>query len=546
MKTGRKPNGEDPKKPKAQGEVKVTAKKPVEPPQKQYTWDDYYKNEEIKSRNKAAKEQYESDVASYNKAMKLYNEGASYDDISEPLSMVNKSKTTLKGKPATFTSATGGTSARQMTEDYEKAIKSGEYVDINDPRISEKNRYYIKGAMMSGRDNSSNKWGTVKSKAVPASVAFDKDLNFKKIYGEDFDPYEFEKAAKSGKFDEYSKKVNMTGKSFMPSFGYLENYGKPEQAKAPTYEKELNIDRTKLPREPLQKLPLKPVQKIDQGKGKLMTRSYEQTPAEKPDWEAPEGSIKYRTKYKTMRTQGRGNETVKGKIKNFGAFAKAKFEAIGKENALTPGLVKTQGKERLIQGKSGREAKMAKAYFSGYEGKSKFDIEGTSEERGAIGNLKADKADLKAGIKEARKAGDREKVQGYRAAKKDVKSEIKQAKLASKYVSKLGQEYTGVTEGQNLYRNREIKTFTPTAMAGFSGSKQDTYDPDANFNKFLAKRSTDNPANRNTIASQEKALSFKERLASEKEARQKAPSFKERRAQRKADIELQKSIKIPN
>jgi hypothetical protein len=267
----------------------------------------------------------------------------------------------------------------------------------------------------------------------------------------------------------------------------------------------------------------------------------------KPDWEAPEGSIKYRTKYKTMRTQGRGNETVKGKIKNFGAFAKAKFEAIGKENALTPGLVKTQGKERLIQGKSGREAKMAKAYFSGYEGKSKFDIEGTSEERGAIGKLKADKASLKEGIKEIRRGKDSpspldksDRIAGLRAAKKDVKAEIKQAKLASKYVSKLGQEYTGVREGQDLRSTGKIKTFTPTAMAGFSGSKQDTFDPEANFKSQL-----NNPANRNTIAAQEKSLSFKERLASEKEARQKAPSFKERRAQRKADIELQKSIKIP-
>ena len=546
MKTGRKPNGEDPKKPKAQGEVKVTAKKPVEPPQKQYTWEDVERNDAAKARNKAAKEQYESDVASYNKAMKLYNEGASYDDISEPLSMMNKSKSTIKGKPTTFTAATGGTSAREMSEAYDKAIKSGEYVDINDPRISEKNRYYIKGAMMSGRDNSSNKWGSVKSKAIPASVAFDKDLNFKKIYGDDFDPYEFEKAAKSGKFDEYSKKVNMTGKSFMPSFGYLEKYGKPEQAKAPTYEKEENIDIKKLPIPKMRQL--KSDETIEKGVIKKKTygklaMSEPKAPAEKPDWEAPEGSIKYRTKYKTMRTQGRGNETVKGKIKNFGAFAKAKFEAIGKENALTPGLVKTQGKERLIQGKSGREAKMAKAYFSGYEGKSKFDIEGTSEERGAIGKLKADKADLKAGIKAVRRGtaapstvDKSERIAGLRAAKKDVKGEIKQAKLASKYVSKLGQEYTGVTEGQELRSTGKIKTFSPTAMTGFTGSKQDTYNSDANFNKFLAKRSTDNPANRNTIAAQEKSLSFKERTAQRKTDR----------AQRKADTKLQQSIKIPN
>lgn len=527
MKTGRKLNGEDPKKPKAQQEVKVTAKKPTEPPQKQYTWDDYYKNEEIKSRNKAAREQYESDVANYNRAMKLYNEGASFDVSNESVSMMNKSGSKVKGKPVTYTAATGGTSGREMSDAYDKAIKSGEYVDIDDPRISEKNRYYLKGAMLSSRDKSSDKFGTITNKAVPASVAFEKDLNFKKIYGEDFDPYEFEKAGKSGKFDEYSKKMNMTGKAYVPNFGFMSKYSKPEQAKAPTYEKEEAIDRTKLPREPLQKLPLKPVQKIDQGKGKLMTRSYEPTSYEKPDWEAPSRT---ETKIKT-RFKGASNANT--------------FERGPLKSARVVDLKRSGTKESKVKGYN-REAKLAKAYFGGgYEGKSKFDITGTSEERGAIGKLKTDKADLKAGIKEARKAGDKEKVQGYRAAKKDVKAEIKQAKLASKYVSKLGQEYTGVREGESLYRTGKIKTFTPEAMAGFSGSKQDKFDSDANFNKFLAKRSTDNPANRNTIAAQEKSLSFRERLASEKEARQKAPSFKERRAQRKADIDLQKSIKIP-
>ena len=538
MKTGRngedpkKPKGEDPKKSKAQTEVKVTAKRPVEPPQKQYTWDDVAKNDAIKERNRAAKQQYESDVASYNKAMKLYNEGASYDDVSEPLSAINKQGTSIKGKPTTFTAATGGTSAREMSDAYGKGLKSGEYVDINDPRISEKNRYYIKGAMMSGIDNSSNKWGTVKGKAIPASVAFDKDLNFKKIYGEDFDPYEFEKASKSGKIEEYSRKVNMTGKSFMPSFGYLENYGKPEQAKAPTYEKEESIDVKKLP---IENLSLKPVKLADK-KAKL-AMSEPTAPAEKADWEAPEGSIKTKSRYVKPKNVKAG-EYVKENIK----YGLKKMS--GDTPMLRPGVLKTR--EALIQGKSGREAKMAKAYFSGYEGQSKFDIKGTSEERGAIGKLKADKASLNTGIKEARKAGDREKVQGYRASKKDVKSEIKQAKLASKYLTKLGQETTGVREGQELRSTGKITTNTPAAYLGFSGSKQDTYNSDANFNKFLAKRSTDNPANRNTIPAQEKALSFKEKLAAEKAERQKAPSFKEKRSIRAEEKKIQRSIKVPN
>ena len=495
MKTGRKPYGEDPKKPKTNGdnpknqqEVKVTAKK-------QYTWDDYYRSEEIKSKNKEAKQKYESDLANYNKAMKLYNEGASFDVSNEDLSTINKSGNTLKGKPVKYTAATGGTSAKEMSEAYEKGIKSGEYVDIDDPRISEKNRYYLKGTLFGSTGDESNRWGTVKGRAVPSSVAFDKDLNFKKLYGgEDFDPYEYHKAAKSGKFEEYVKKKGISGKSFMPSYGgYLEKYGKPEQPKAPAYEKEMSIDVSKLPRESLKKLPLKPVGKIGLSEGKLMTRSYEPTTTEKPDWEAPSGGIK--TKSRTVKPYNvKMGDYIGQNIKY------AAQKATGKTPILRPGVEKTR--EALIQGKTGREAKMAKAYFSGYEGQSKFDIEGTSEDRGRIGALKASKTDFSKGIKEARRAGDKEKVQGYRASKKDVKSEIKQAKLASKYLTKLGQETTGVREGQDLRSTGKIKAFTPGAMAGFSGSKQDTYNSDANFSKFLAKSSTDNATNRNTISKQ--------------------------------------------
>lgn len=523
MKTGRKPNGEDPKKPKAQGEVKVTAKKPVEPPQKQYTWEDVERNDAAKARNKAAKEQYESDVASYNKAMKLYNEGASYDDMSEPLSMMNKSGSKIKGKPTTFTAATGGISARQMTEDYEKGIKSGEYVDINDPRISEKNRYYLKGTLISSNSMDSNKWGTIKSKAVPASVAFDKDLNWKKLYDEDFDPYEYEKARKSGKFEEYTSKNPSLRGMHVPTYGgYLEKYGKPEQAKAPTYEKEENIDIKKIPIPKMRQL--KSDETIE--KGVIKKKTYGKlaeykapAPTEKPDWEAPS---KTETKFKT-RFKGASNANT--------------FERGPLKSARVVDLNRSSSKEVKVKGYD-KEAKMAKAYFSGYEGKSKFDIEGTSEERGAIGKLKADKASLKEGIKAVRRGtaapstvDKSERIAGLRAAKKDVKSEIKQAKLASKYVSKLGQDYTGVREGQDLRSTGKIKTFTPTAMAGFSGSKQDTFDPEANFKSQL-----NNPANRNTIAAQEKSLSFKERTAQRKADR----------AQRKADTKLQQSIKIPN
>ena len=447
MKTGRK--GEDPKKPKTNGdnpktnqEVKVTANKPVEPPQKQYTWDDVSKNEEVKSRNKSAREKYQSEVETYNKQIKAYNE-------LEPKGV----------KKDLNTFFTGG----------------GRYLNPTELEA------WNKEQKESGTDRSL--------------------LRANKVYVN----------KEYGKEGSVSALKTTTGKSYSGGLGAFHEWlEKPEQSKAPIYEKEEDIDFRKLPLP--EKLPLLKPSKIKSSDLKLI-RSTQTAPAEKADWEAPDGSTKYRTKYilPDISTTNKG--------KSLGRFIKAKAEAIGKDNALTPGLIKTQGKERLIQGKTGREAKMAKAYFSGYEGQSKFDIKGTSEERGAIDRLKTDKADFSKGIKEARKAGDKEKVEGYRASRKDVKSEIKQAKLASKYLTKLGQETTGVREGQELRSTGKIKANTPAAYLGFTGSKQDTYNSDANFNKFLAKSSTDNPANRNTIPKQMETVEPKMTRSQRKESR---------------------------
>lgn len=485
MKTGRKmsmPKGEDPKKPKAQQEVKVTAQKQNEPPQKRYyTQEEYNKNEATKARNRAAKEQYESDVANYNRSMKLYNEGASYDVSNEAVSMMNKSGSNFKGKPVKYTAATGGISAREMSDDYEKGIKSGEYVDIDDPRISEKNRYYLKGTLLSTKDMDSDRWGKITNKAIPASVAFDKDLNWKKLYDEDFDPYEFDKAARSGKFDEYSSKNPSLRGMHTPTYGgYLQKYGKPEQAKSPVYEKEENIGLEKVIPEKMKLL--KPTLKTK--KGELAGVSTK----EKGDWEAPSRT---ETKVKT-RFKGASNANT--------------FERGPLKSTRVVDLKRSGTKESRVKGYN-REANMAKAYFGGgYEGKSKFDIEGSSEGPGIISELKGQKKEMKARIRAGE--GDVITQQGRKAELKDIKSNIRQAKLASKYLTKLGQEFTGVTEGENLYRTGKIKTFTPEAMVGFSGSKQNTYDVNANKNATRENQATafrnqmNNPANRNTISSQ--------------------------------------------
>ena len=523
------PNGEDPKKPKANAEVKVTAKKQVEPPQKQYTWDDVSKNQEVKLRNKAVREKYESETANYNKAMKLYTQGP--EDSNEPGMKLPDAKL-AKGQTATFSKDTNRYTAEKMNKDLQQKIKSGQVVAMDDPSLDATTRKILAGIHGSGR--SSDLYGTPGKRYVDKGT---KVSSYKEVYGEDFNPEEFRAAGKSGNFEKYAKEKGYTGRAFTPKegLGVYEEYGIPKQSAAPVYEKEESIDVRKLP--PTEKLPLLKPGKIGSSDLKPLRMSESKAPAEKSDWQEPSGATKYRTKYSLP------DVSTTNKAKSLGRFVKAKVESIGKDNALTPGLKKEQGKARLIQGKAGREGKMAKAYFSEYEGKSKNDIKGT------LVGLKADKADFKSGIKEVRKGtaapstiDKSERIAGLRAAKKDVKAEMKQAKLASKYLGKLGEEYIGVREGQNLSSTGKIKTYTPSAMTGFSGSKQDVDNRDAKFNKFLAKSSTDNATNKNTIANQEKALSFKERVASDKSERQNAPSFSQRRAERKASADIQKAV----
>jgi hypothetical protein len=247
--------------------------------------------------------------------------------------------------------------------------------------------------------------------------------------------------------------------------------GEPKKPTEGTYEKEEDIDIKKIP---IPRMPQLKPGKIEGKSKKLATGKIESTPIEKSDWQDPEGGV--RTKTRIVKPyQVKTGEYIGQNIK-YGLQKLA-----GKEPILRPGVKKT--KEALIQGRVGREASKAKAYFgAGFEGKSVSDI-------GEIqSSLKSSKSGLKEGIKEARKAGDREKVAAYKSAKKDVKSEIKQSKLASRYLKDLGQEYTGVKAGEKLARTGKVKAYTPESMAGFVGSKQDVYDKNAYNDRFLAKK----------------------------------------------------------
>lgn len=537
MKTGRK--GEDPTKKKngveptkAQSEVKVTAKRPGEP--KKYSFEEYRKNEEIKASNKAKREKYESDMVSYNKAMKLYNEGASYDDISTPLSAINKQGTAIKGKPVTYNAATGGTSAKEMSEAYDKAIKSGEYIDINDPRISEKNRYYLKGTMLSSMDENSNKWGKISGRAVSASVALDKDLNWKKLYGgEDFNPYEFTKASKEGKFDEYSKKHNMSGKSYMPSFGgFYEKYEQAKKVDQPIYEKESNIDFSSVDRSTLPELTKMELRKpkIETKRGEIVRPKKEEKAA--PTWEEPTGGVRTKTRYAKAKNQSLG-DYIGGNIK----YAASKLT--GDTPVLRGGVKKTR--EALFQGKAGREAKEFKAYYgapSSTSGETTYGMTAPeiAQERE---NLKTVKKQLRADIK---KGGDVSKPE-LRSEIRNIRKDIRSTKKAEKYASKNIEARSVYPDGKEQVIVQEKKDNQNKAYKGDDLGRQ--YYEFSKYQQF--KKSTDNPANKNTIANQEKSLSFKEKVQQSKqnninrrEERKNAPTFSEKRQQRIADKQTMK------
>ena len=495
MKTGRK--GEDPTKKKgveptkAQSEVKVTAKRPGEPQPKQYTWDDVSKLEATKASNKAKREKYESDMASYNKAMNLYSGGGTPTASESELSVLKGSK--VGGKKATFSSNKDIMSAAKENEMYEKGLKSGEYVDIDDPRIDAKTRYFLKGAtegLTSGGDILGEKTGKI---SVPYEKALGKSKPTKwaDVYGgKDFDPYEFEKASKSGKLDQYMNKKGMRpGDLAVSEVGARTQYKNPTKPVEEAYEKEEKISQTDINRIPLPKMELRKP-KLEPKNKKIA--NYTKPEKEAATFEEPTGGIKKRTKYSLPQTTSRGNKTLSGVAVNLGRFVKAKAEAIGKDNALTPKLNKTEGKARLFQGKTGKQAKEFKAYYG-----APSSISGSDRSSMTASDIAQERESLKGVKKELRadiKKGGAVSKSELRSELRNVRKDIKATKQAEKYASKNiearsvypgGKEEVILVEkpnaGSNPYRGSEL------------GSKYSEFSKDQQIRK-----STDNPANRNS------------------------------------------------
>lgn len=485
MKTGRK--GEDPTKKKgveptkAQSEVKVTAKRPGEPQPKQYSWDDVSKLEATKASNKAKREKYESDMASYNKAMNLYTSGGTPTASESELSVLKGSK--VGGKKATFSSNKDIMSAARDNEMYEKGLKSGEYVDIDDPRIDAKTKYFLKGATkgLTSSDILGEKTGKI---SVPYEMALGKSKPTKwaDVYGgKDFDPYEFEKASKSGKLDQYMNKTGMRpGDLAVSEVGARTQYKTPVKPVEQAYEKEEKISQTDINRIPLPKMELRKP-KLEPKNKKLAT--YTKPEKEEPTFEEPTGGVRTKTRYAKAKNQSLG-DYIGGNIK----YAASKLT--GDTPVLRGGVKKTR--EALFQGKTGKQAKEFKAYYgapssiSGSD-RSSMTASDIAQERES---LKGVKKELRADIK---KGGVVPKSE-LRAELRNVRKDIRATKQAEKYASKNiearsiypgGKEEVVLIEkpnaGSNVYRGSELGK----QYSEFTKSQQ-------------IKKSSDNPANRNT------------------------------------------------
>ena len=329
--------------------------------------------------------------------------------------------------------------------------------------------------------------------------------------------------------------------------GAMTQYKKREKPTESAYEKEEDIKETDF----LSKMPIKKA-KLDMPKvGELAGAPKKKT----GEWQEPV-DVKKRTKYSLPITEARYNQSVKGKAIRLAKYAKGKvhdlFYNSGPTDLKTTYLHKTEGKEKIFQGKAGRERTLAKAYFgAGYENQPSSTLQETRTE------LKEKKKQLRADIKSARKEGVGD-LEMRKAKLKDVKSELKQNKLGARYLKKYDKELEGVSrfDEANKYGGK-IKDYTGQKMAGFKESRQNTYDPEANVKALKAKRQNEfesfrsqlaNPANKNTISNQEKSLSFMDKVRASKqnniqkrEDRKNAPSFAEKRQQKKLDRSAMKS-----
>lgn len=246
----------------------------------------------------------------------------------------------------------------------------------------------------------------------------------------------------------------------------------------PTAPKKQTLAEPKAPNLSLERMPMLKVKKIESTSSKKLA-----TPTEKetPEWEAPSRKYMKTKSGKKIAYNVSAGEFIGGEINR----GKQKDGSVRLGSYLAP---KSKSKIKESGFQYNREGKEAKAYYGGFEGQTKSDI---NERRGAI---KAEKRELRQGIKDVRRGvtpaseslSKSERIQGYRKEIKNLRAENKQAKQAGKYFDKNLEARSFYDDGREVVRAQAkekpgAKFFTPEAMKGY-------------------RESMNNPANRNTIS----------------------------------------------
>jgi hypothetical protein len=245
----------------------------------------------------------------------------------------------------------------------------------------------------------------------------------------------------------------------------------PSKFKTPTVEK---------PKLGVEKMPIDRVTSIKSGPTKLAVAKEDQ---ETPTWENP-SRLESKTKW-TSRKASNANLIERGNLKSAKVF-------------------KSKGKIKEAGIKYNREEKQFKSYYGAPASISGSDRAGMTaedlvKERGA---LKEVKKELKADIKKTKPGGT--------VSRGEIRSELKNVKKDIRSIGKAQKYAAGNIEARSVEEGGQEKVITIAKKNGTAKFfKPEMGEQYSDFSKSQFRMSEDNPANRNTLISQEKKLKKK-------------------------------------
>lgn len=452
-----------------------------------YTEEEYDAYQNALSAEKQRRSDYDASVSSYQSALDLYENGPK---TKLPVSGgVSLSRGKTRGKDISFEEGQAIT-PKETNKYLDERIKSGELIKLSHPSIDATTRSYM--SQMSGVFGKQLDSGDYDSEVyVPKGT---KVKGWSDIYGENFNPVEFEKATKSGKFDEYANKNNIQpGQFFTPNISPQRKYKTPKDPgkyveNAPI--KDINVDQVDW--KPMANMPAKKAF-ITQKTGKLKGG-----PAAPEEWSAP-GKIGERINKSDMLWNDAGSKAI-----HQGSGKRLKDQMVAGAKSRTKALFTNPNKEY------NREAKTSAAYF----GDNVF-------EGSVTGKNAAELKDMKKTTKQTRNEA---LARGSFKSAVELQKDVKQLRRAGEYAEKgdiIKQYGTGkIIEGQNS----KLKHFTAEgtksvrgdkgiyereagAMAGYKESQ--AYKKQQAFSEARSnfKSSTDNMANANSMRKKQESLS---------------------------------------